>query len=128
MKSLPGGSREPCLVLGPASSTLGGPGGHGQGSRPCPRAQTKLPSQAAPLGVQTDQGEQTLSFWKALGCQSGVRGMGRVAALFCPHSRFLVIKSKLCSNVSLAVVSLCLPNDKLLMSTCYNANESGIRM
>lgn len=51
-----------------------------------------------------------------------------MAALFCPQSRFLVIKSKLCSNVSLAVVSLRLSNDKLLMSTCYNANESEIHM
>lgn len=49
-------------------------------------------------------------------------------SLICPQSRFLVIKSKLCSNVSLAVVSLHLPDYKLLMSICYNANESGIHM
>lgn len=46
---------------------------------------------------------------------------------FVLRARFLVIKSKLCSSVCLAVVSLCLPNDKLLMCTCYNANESRIR-
>lgn len=75
-----------------------------------------------------------MGFWESLGPERspGVVGRGVEwggSRRVLPSALFLVIKSKLCSNVSLSdVVSLCLPNDKLLMNTCYNANESGIHM
>ena len=120
MKSLP---RSPRLGTGswPAGSVpvllppLGAQEATAQGSSTCPRAQTKCPLCWHPSDTpRVDRSKQTAGFQKPLGPGTwggggtqGVAGrQGRGAALFCPQSRFLVIKSKLCSNVSLAVVSL----------------------
>lgn len=106
-----------------------GSGGHGPGVKPLPQGTDRAPGYRLFLWEPRLTRADAELLEGSGPPRRGVRGQGRAAAaLFCPQSRCLVIKSKLCSHVSLAVVSLRLPSDKLLMSTCYNVNESGIRM
>lgn len=131
MKSLLGGSREPGALAGSGPSffhPLGDWEVTARGQAPASGHRPNSHRRLLLWEFRLTRASRPRASGRLWAARVGCRGGGGVAALFCPQSRFLVIKSKLCSNVSLAVVSLRLSNDKLLMSTCYNANESEIRM